>query len=71
MMSFKSSSAVLAAAALVVAPIAVQAAPVERASAETGEQNELGGPALYALIALVVIALYFVIDGGKANSVSA
>jgi hypothetical protein len=69
-MAFSKAIAASAAAMIMVAPIAVQAAPVDRAHSKIAERNELAGPAVYVLIAIVVLAVFFAIDGGKSNSVS-
>lgn len=71
-MSIRKLSAALAAATLVTAPVAAQAAPADRAAAPTTEANELGGIDLwiFAAIAAIVI-LWAVIDDSNGDSVSA
>ena len=62
--------ALAAAATLAAAPLAVQAAPLDRAAAPTAEENELGGSLLWIIVAIAVaIGLYFALDDD--NSVSA
>ena len=51
-----------AASLMTVAPVAVQAAPVERAAEPAAEENELGRSALWIVIAVAIgVALYFLV----------
>ena len=70
-MSIRKLSAALAAATLVVAPVAAQAAPVERAAAPTAEASELGGTDLWIFGAIVLaVVLWAVLDSDNNNPIS-
>ena len=63
-MSMRKLPAVIAAATLVIAPVAVQAAPVARAATPTVEDNELGGTLLWIAIVIgVIIGAVLLLDG--------
>ena len=64
-MSIRSISAALTAASLAFGSVAVQAAPVERASAPSAEQSELRSSSLlWILVLLAVIGGVLVLAGG-------
>ena len=60
----------LVAATLAVAPLAAQAAPVERAAAPTSQESELGGSVLWILIAIGVIVGAILLLDDKNDPVS-
>ncbi len=62
-MSVRKLPIALVAATLGMAPLAAQAAPVERATAPTAEESELGGSLLWIIIAIgVVIGAILLLD---------
>ena len=62
-MTFRKLPIALAAATLTIAPIAVQAAPIERAAAPTAEESEMRGSLLWILLAIAAgVALFLVLD---------
>jgi hypothetical protein len=69
-MSIRKLPVALAAATLAVAPLAAQAAPVERAAAPTAQENEIGGTVLWILIAIGVIIGAVLLLDDKDNPVS-
>lgn len=64
-MKVRSFASSLAAMSLLVAPVAVQAAPAERASAPSSEESELmGGSLLWIVLAVAaVIGAILILDG--------
>jgi hypothetical protein len=65
-MSIRKLPIALAAATMAVAPLAAQAAPVERAAAPTSQKSELRGGSLLwiaAIIAVVIGGILLLDDG--------
>ncbi|MCT2559162.1 hypothetical protein N0B51_09220 [Tsuneonella sp. YG55] len=63
-MRFDKIASSLAAVSLMVAPVAVQAAPADRASAPAAEESELGGTLVLIFVAIAaIVAAILIIDG--------
>ena len=63
-MSIRKLPAAVAAATLALAPVAVQAGPIDRAAAPTAEESELGGTLLWIAIVIgVIIGAVLLLDG--------
>jgi len=69
-MSIRKLPVAFAAATLVLAPLAAQAAPVERAAEPTAEESELGGSVLWIIIAIAAIIGAILLLDDKNNPVS-
>ena len=61
----------LAAASLMIAPVAAQAAPVERAAAPTTEANELSSEVIVFGVVVALLGLWYLLVNDRDDAVSA